>query len=299
MAAVSSQNTQNTQNLEDETEFESICKLTTDEKLNFLIRKVLTLEKSSQDIHNINENIKQLGENLNGITDDVFRLDNQVKNLEKTMTELKCTNNNLLNRNTKLEDSNLKMKADMKNLSATCEINRQLINDLEQYGRRCMLKVRGVPRVNDENTNKIIIKLAEKLDVAITEDDLDVSHRVSQDADAEIIAKFTSRKKRDQLYQSRKSLRQNEIKASSLGFAESENRIFINESLTASNGELLRHARNKLKDHYKFIWTQHGGIKVRKETNTKIISINKKEQVNKLLCNLQLNNGTENQNRNE
>jgi len=83
MAAVSSQNTQNTQNLEEETEFESICKLTTDEKLNFLIRKVLTLEKSSQDIHNINENIKQLGENLNGITDDVFRLDNQVKKSRK------------------------------------------------------------------------------------------------------------------------------------------------------------------------------------------------------------------------
>ena len=54
--------------------------------------------------------------------------------------------------------------------------------------------------------------------------------------------KFTSRDVREKLCRARKVL--NDITSQDLGFSE-ENRIFINESLTHSNKELFKQARNQ------------------------------------------------------
>ena len=56
-----------------------------------------------------------------------------------------------------------------------------MVNDLEQYSRRECLEIRGIPvlgnRPHEENTDNIVIKVAELIGVKINHEDISVSHR--------------------------------------------------------------------------------------------------------------------------
>lgn len=60
-----------------------------------------------------------------------------------------------------------------------------------------MVKISGIPKIKEEDTNSIVVKLAKKLDVSLSPKDLDVSHRTNNKKDAPIIVKFNSRRARD------------------------------------------------------------------------------------------------------
>ena len=121
---------------------------------------------------------------------------------------------------------------------------------LEQYGRRNILRVSGIPEQNNEVTDDIIIQLASDLNVPISKKDIDRSHRVgkpdtggrlgrttkSTRQHRDIIVKFTSYNARHNLFQMRKELPTTEnanLKS-----------IFINEDLTKIRSQILFEARN-------------------------------------------------------
>ena len=83
---------------------------------------------------------------------------------------------------------------------------RRQINDLEQYGRREMLEINEVPCRKQEDTNQIVTNIAQALNVELTKEDLQVSHRFSPDANSGIIVRFTSRRKREEMFSQRKHL---------------------------------------------------------------------------------------------
>ena len=140
----------------------------------------------------------------------------------------------------------------------------ELENDaLEQYGRRNILRVSGIPEEVDEATDDHIIKLANALDVPVTKQDIDRSHRVgkpgfggggwvgradkSKRQHRDIIVKFTSYNTRHRLFQMRKDLRETENDELKV--------VFINEDLTKTRSKILFEARiprreNKLKAAY-------------------------------------------------
>ena len=66
---------------------------------------------------------------------------------------------------------------------------------------------RGIPRVTHKNTDELTIKVAELMDLTLATNDIEVSHRTSNEKYASIIVKFQSRRTRDQFYQGRKKLR--------------------------------------------------------------------------------------------
>ena len=72
------------------------------------------------------------------------------------------------------------------------------IDDLEQYGRREMLEFGGIPRDNKENSEEIVLNIAEKIDIPLKEDNIQACHRISRRPDAPKIVKFKSRKKKEQ-----------------------------------------------------------------------------------------------------
>ena len=178
------------------------------------------------------------------------------------------------------------MDKKVKDLESSLEISKKEINDLEQYGRRTMVTVSGIPRAKDENTNNLILNLASKLDVELTEQDIDISHRTSNNANATIIVKFENRKKRNLFYfEGRKALKDKKTTSLDLGLSE-DNDLYINESLTAINGELYSTARKKLlkEKRFKYIWTRNGKIFGKRDDleKTKVVTIMNKEQINKL-----------------
>lgn len=53
-------------------------------------------------------------------------------------------------------------------------------DELNQYGRRNILRIFGIPEKNDEVTDDIVLKLAGDLNVELTKYDIDRSHRVGK-----------------------------------------------------------------------------------------------------------------------
>ena len=74
--------------------------------------------------------------------------------------------------NTFLQHELVKLKEDNK-------ILKDVQDELEQYGRRECLEIRGIPITTDEDTNAIVIKLASKIGVQVKEEDISVSHRLA------------------------------------------------------------------------------------------------------------------------
>ena len=55
---------------------------------------------------------------------------------------------------------------------------RSEINDLEQYGRRSMLEVAGIPRNPEEDTEEIVVDLCKGMNVEVTSEDIEACHRI-------------------------------------------------------------------------------------------------------------------------
>ena len=52
------------------------------------------------------------------------------------------------------------------------------VDDLEQYSRRSCIRISGIEEVADENTDEIVLQLANRIDVELNPRDIDRSHRV-------------------------------------------------------------------------------------------------------------------------
>ncbi|CAB3993982.1 Hypothetical predicted protein, partial [Paramuricea clavata] len=82
----------------------------------------------------------------------------------------------------KLKDENSILKRDLANTKVENDLLKIAQDELEQYGRQECVEIRGIPLVPDENTNEIVIKLASKLGIDITETDISISHRLGTPA---------------------------------------------------------------------------------------------------------------------
>ena len=52
------------------------------------------------------------------------------------------------------------------------------LDNLEQYGRRENLEFEGVPQVQNEDTTEVVIKIAEKPNIILIENDIFIAHRL-------------------------------------------------------------------------------------------------------------------------
>ena len=83
-------------------------------------------------------------------------------------------------------------------------------DDLEQYQRRNCLRIFGVPEQSDEDTDKIVIETAAKIGVGLSVNDIDRSHRIGRqinDRPRPVIVKFTSYRKRSEVFRSKRQLK--------------------------------------------------------------------------------------------
>ena len=79
-----------------------------------------------------------------------------------------------------------------------------------------------------------------------------------------------------------------EITTKTLGF-DTENKIYVNESLTQTNGHLFKTARLKLQksNKCKYVWTVNGVVKAQRTDNSETKTLRTEEAINKLAFELQ------------
>jgi len=82
-----------------------------------------------------------------------------------------------------LQDENKILKATIHSIESSLESVMRGNNDLEQYTLREWVEIRGIPVAatpSEEETNNIVKDVGKLLGVDITENDISVSHRMSQ-----------------------------------------------------------------------------------------------------------------------
>lgn len=123
-------------------------------------------------------------------------------------------------------------------------------DDLEQYQRRNNLRIFGIPETPGEDTNRCVMDVAAKLNVAIDPLRIDRSHRVgSREAGKKrpIIVRFVSYADRAALFRSKKFLR--------------NTGITVREDLTKTRTDIVKQAVSHFGLHG--VWTADGVILIR------------------------------------
>ena len=161
--------------------------------------------------------------------------------------------------NVSLRKANEQLQQRVKQLEEKANASGKDVEDLRRYSRRDTLEISGIPVIAGENTNAIVLKVARLAapECEFDESMLSVSHRLpsTRGFTPKIIAKFTRRDLRDEIYKKRRNL--SSKSTSDLGL-DVLNRIYVNESLTAQSRAIYSEAKKfRSQYNFKFIWTRN------------------------------------------
>lgn len=201
-------------------------------------------------------------------------LDKKLKPIVDSIDELKSSLSQLEDSHSALKEENSKLKRQLATIHNELETLKFNCDEQEQYNRRECLEIHGIPTMEKEDTNDIITKVGSLINVKIEPNDISVSHRLPtknkdrKDNIKPIIVKFTRRDVRDQLYSSRRLLKDHTIDDIGMGRLGSS-KIFIQESLTFKKKDLFKKClKFKKENKFKFIWTSYGTIFLRKNEHS-------------------------------
>lgn len=134
----------------------------------------------------------------------------------------------------------------------------QKVDELEQYGRRPLVRVAGIPETADENTSDKILEAVSAVGIPLQREDIIVSHRVgkpdrNRTRPRQIIARLKSVDLKFHLVKNSKKFKNN----------PSTRNVAINEDLTKYRDRLLFLGRQLCRNHnLKSVSSSNGKIKV-------------------------------------
>ena len=162
------------------------------------------------------------------------------------------------------------------------------INEIQQYLRINNVEVVGIPSSisndDDDQTEDqldtetaLVDFFSNVLNVEISAADIDICHEIPSrrvDAKRVIVCRFISRKHKIDILNARKNKRDANYKGSL---------IYVNDHLSPKNREIFAFASQKRKEeNYKYLWTKHGDIHLRKTDNSEVFVIKSLEQLHAL-----------------
>ena len=143
------------------------------------------------------------------------------------------------------EEQLSRMKEQMKNMRRKMHLEK---DHSEQYSRREILRVTGVPQKPDEDTTQIMCQIAHSIGIQISPSDISVSHRNGKSLGSNprpILVKFVRREVKNQILQRKKFTRN--ITHDPDGNAV---KIFLDEALTSMRASVCKKLRTDRVDHY-------------------------------------------------
>ncbi|KAB0796934.1 hypothetical protein PPYR_10995 [Photinus pyralis] len=232
--------------------------LNTSTALAHIIGQLKTvLEVQSETTTSINlchEKIDELNNNFKKLSDAVTACEKNIEALE--------TKNVILQR----ENSEIKEK----------------LNELEQYTRKNIFEVYGVPESPGENIAVVVQAVANSIGFKLERWMIDTTHRLRKNANRPdqargIIIKFVRRLDKEEFMRLKRVKR--ELKVSDLGsdfrnLIKQDNYIYVNDSLTVTNKILLNKAREfKKQNNVKYLWIRNGKIFMRVNEQSRVYEI--------------------------
>ena len=143
-----------------------------------------------------------------------------------------------------------------------------LQDKLEQHTRKNSLEIHGVPESTYNETEDVVLKLAEALDVSVEPKDIEICHKLNRKGNKPIVVKFISHKVKTNLYRARAKLKNVRVSnifphCSSSTLVQAE-RIFLNENLTSYKKKIMSRANEmRRNDELLSVWSMDGSIYVK------------------------------------
>ena len=247
-------------------------------------------EKLIQEI--IDKRLKPLQEKIAAIEHSLTFVSDNYSDLQKKVKHLEA-GDKVVNKLIQAQ------QADISALRNDVAAIKNTLNDHEQYSRRDCLEIRGVPELPDTtskpSTNMIVKEIGRLTGIEIKDADISTSHRLKENQSRNeapaIIVKFISRDLRNKLYAAKKNLK-NKSCRDLKGFERQRSQsLFISESLTKQNRELLNKCLQTKKKYYvKFVWTFNGRILMRQDTSHPAVTIVNERDLQKFTSGLQPRN---------
>eukprot|EP00794_Sanderia_malayensis_P003973 gene3973-4522_t len=238
--------------------------------------KKANLELESRLKNSIKAVIKEEFEQL--VTSRLSVIEDKLKEIEKSQSFLSEQYESFRNQvghvlaeNTQIKAENESLVARIRNLEKIDKQRVKALDDLEQYGRRNM------------------VEIASKINVDLKPEDIEACHRISPKPDAPIIVKVISRKTSVSLMSKAAKANAKKITIADLGYempapsANSTGKVYINESLTSVNKNLLWLSKIKKRElDFKFVWSRNGAVFMRRDENAPIKKISFPEDLESL-----------------
>lgn len=226
---------------------------------------------------------------------------NQFKKIAPVLADIKETNTNIEKSMAFLAAQNEELKKKLDGFELQGKKDREYITfledkveDLQRENRKSNIQIKNAPKVANESEKELInmvVKLSENVGHSITEGDIKDIYRVKNKKDennSPIVVELSSTILKKKFLRSTKTFNirhKEKLCAKHLGHTKNEyTPIYISEQLTAKGARLHFLARDLVKScDYKFCWTAHGRVYVRKSENTPIILVRSEQQVQNLL----------------
>ena len=158
------------------------------------------------------------------------------------------------------------LEAQVKRLSSVVTEQAQCLNELDQYGRKSCVVVSGVPEQANESVRDRMEELGRVVGVNL-QGEIDVAHRLGRLAPGRprpIIVRLRTFDKRQELYAARRKLRSAEVAPSGSISSTVAAQVFISDSLTKTNQEILYRGRQLKKEGRLWaVWSDAGKLKAK------------------------------------
>lgn len=151
------------------------------------------------------------------------------------------------------------------------------LNKAEQRGLNNNMIIHGVPYKAGENPEEIITKIGQSLQVPINQHKYSVVRLGGEsNKNSPLRVIFENIEMKNIFIRSPKRF---QLNTQQLGY-QTNQKIFLNHDLTKINLDLLKKTQQfKKENNFKYAWVSNGSILLRKEENSKIVMIEKEEDL--------------------
>ena len=233
----------------------------------------------------LEDNRRWMEEKFNSISNTIDLLCSRVKLLEDEKSEhaktLQFYGAEIEELKSKLGE--LERNRDVPTVSSITKLQKSL-RKVEQDRNLKTLVINGVPATKNENLFALIEKLSESLELKYSPCDIDSIFRVKPKSDspkpAVRVVKYMNMCARDAFYDGRKQMIKKNVTTKTLGINDSDDKIYINEQLNSQEAELFYKSRKRKHElSYKYAWTFHGNVFMRKTKSSDAIRIDSEKDL--------------------
>lgn len=178
------------------------------------------------------------------------------------------------------------LKDEIKSRDLIIEKLNQGLNELQQQARSRFFEIHNAPQIDKETEGQlkdVIKKTVAAFDVLIDDDEIESFYRLPTRNPKKprpiIVELFSRRRVQNVISNRRKQVYQKEA----LNLGADDEKIYINESLSKWNKELLFLTKKKASEKgFQYVWARNGKIYIRKKEGSEAIQITSLNQLNKI-----------------